>query len=222
MKAYVVDNNQSSGVRFSDVSDPSPAPNEALIEVEAFSLNRGELPGGGVFPNATVPGWDTAGRVLAAAADGSGPSIGTRLFGTPNANAYVKDGINSCVVDGRPDAVNPQQTGTKAAAHSTLSVRPEGTATIRQRLADAPAAVDDPFKRFADTLRARQREADEFYRAVTPARVGADEARVIRQAMAGMLWNTQYFGFDVDFWLEEHGVNPKRPSGRSGTASGST
>lgn len=81
MKAHVVDNEQSFGVRFADASDPSPAPNEAVIEVEAFSLNSGELPGSGVFPNATVPGWDTAGRVIAAAANGSGPSKGTRVVG---------------------------------------------------------------------------------------------------------------------------------------------
>jgi mannosylglycerate hydrolase MGH1-like protein len=138
-----------------------------------------------------------------------------RLFGTPNASPYVKDGINACVVDGRPDAVNPQQTGTKAAAHYTVSVPSRNTATIRLRLSDAaPTALADPFKHFADTLRARQREADEFYRAVTPARVSDDEARVMRQALAGMLWSKQYFGFDVDLWLEEHGVDPLRPGGR--------
>jgi NADPH:quinone reductase len=60
-----------------EVSDPTPAPNEAMVEVESFSLNNGELPGGGVFSSATVPGWDTAGRVIATAADGSGPGKGT-------------------------------------------------------------------------------------------------------------------------------------------------
>jgi len=138
-----------------------------------------------------------------------------RLFGTPNATPYVKDGINNCVVGGRLDAVNPQQTGTKAAAHYTVSVPPGDTATIRLRLSDsAPAAMANPFGRFADTLRARQREADEFYLAITPARVSDDEARVMRQALAGMLWSKQYFEFDVDFWLEEHGVDPLRPGGR--------
>jgi hypothetical protein len=138
-----------------------------------------------------------------------------RLFGTPNASPYVKDGINNCVVGGRLDAVNPQQTGTKAAAHYTVSVPAGDTATIRLRLSDsAPAAIANPFSRFTDTLRARQREADDFYRAITPARATDDEARVMRQALAGMLWSKQYFEFDVDVWLEEHGVDPMRPGGR--------
>jgi hypothetical protein len=62
-------------------------------------------------------------------------------------------------------------------------------------------------------MQARQGEADEFYQALTPERVNEDEARVMRQALAGMLWSKQYFGFDVDKWLGEHGVNPMRASG---------
>src|SRR5579863_10620900 len=90
MRAYVVDGGQSPGVRFTEVSDPNPAPNEALIQVDVFSLNNGELPGGGVFDNATVPGWDTAGRVVAAAADGSGPSVGTRVVGGAWGGAWAE------------------------------------------------------------------------------------------------------------------------------------
>ena len=62
-------------------------------------------------------------------------------------------------------------------------------------------------------MQTRRREADEFYRAITPTRVSEDEARVMRQALAGMLWTKQYFGFDVDKWLEEHGADPMQPGG---------
>ena len=137
-----------------------------------------------------------------------------RLFGTPNVSPYVKDGIHHAVVDGHQEAVNPQQTGTKAAAHYRVRVGAGDTATIRLRLSDvAPAAMGDPFTSFAAILQARQREADEFYRAITPDRVSDDAARVMRQALAGMLWSKQYFGFDVDTWLVEHGVDPLQPSG---------
>jgi Mannosylglycerate hydrolase MGH1-like glycoside hydrolase domain len=138
-----------------------------------------------------------------------------RIFGTPNASPYVKDGINHAVVNGHQDAVNPQHTGTKAAAHYRVSVGAGDTATIRLRLSDvAPAAMGDPFTSFAAIMQARQREADEFYRAITPDRVSDDAARVMRQALAGMLWSKQYFNFDVDKWLAEHGVDPMRPGGR--------
>ena len=138
-----------------------------------------------------------------------------RIFGTPNASRYVKDGINNCVVDGKLDAVNPEHTGTKAAAHYTVSVPPGETATIRLRLSDlAPAAMDDPFQSFAQVMQARQHEADEFYRAITPQRVSEDEARVMRQALAGMLWSKQYFKYDVYKWLAEHDAGPMQWGGR--------
>jgi hypothetical protein len=135
-----------------------------------------------------------------------------RIFGTPNASPYVKDGINNYVVQGKKDDVDPGQTGTKAAAQYQVSVAPGQTATIRLRLSDqAPEKIGNPFKDFTHSLEARRREADEFYRTITPERLSEDEARVLRQALAGMLWSKQYFGFDVDKWLEEHNADPMRP-----------
>ena len=78
----------------------------------------------------------------------------------------------------------------------------------------APAVLRDPFDSFAEIMQGRQREADEFYRAITPERVSKDGALVMRQALAGMLWSKQYFGFDVDKWLTEHGVDPLQPGGK--------
>jgi len=63
-------------------------------------------------------------------------------------------------------------------------------------------------------MQTRQAEADEFYKSITPPRVNADEALVMRQALAGMLWSKQFFYFDVDKWLEEHGQDPLMPGGR--------
>jgi hypothetical protein len=138
-----------------------------------------------------------------------------RIFGTPNASLWVKDGINNYVIDGKTDAVNPGRNGTKAAAHYQLSVGPGQTATIRLRLSDlAPAVAGDPFRNFDETMQCRQREADEFYRGITPERVSRAEALIMRQAMAGMLWSKQYFGFEVDKWLEEHGADPLQPNAR--------
>jgi hypothetical protein len=56
------------------------------------------------------------------------------LFGTPNPTPYAKDGINDYVVANRQDAVNPSNTGTKAAAHYQLRVGAGATAVIRLRL----------------------------------------------------------------------------------------
>jgi hypothetical protein len=135
-----------------------------------------------------------------------------RVFGTDNASPYVKDGINDYVLQANHDAVNPEKTGTKSAAHYALNVGAGKTATIRLRFSDlAPTAWSDPFKSFAETMQNRQSEADEFYRAITPEHISGDEALVMRQALAGMLWSKQYFFFDVDLWLTEHGVDPMKP-----------
>ena len=139
-----------------------------------------------------------------------------RIFGTPNASPYVKDGINNYVVNAQQSAVNPERTGTKAAALYQISVDAGKTATIRLRLSDlVPAAMGDAFKDFAEIMKTRQAEADEFYRAVTPERLTADEALVMRQALAGMMWSKQFFGFELNKWLEEHGVDALKGNSRS-------
>jgi len=136
-----------------------------------------------------------------------------RLFGTANPTSYVKDGINDYVVAGRHNAVNPNHTGTKAAAHYRLSVGAGATAVVRLRLSNAAAGTGEPFgARFAQIIEMRRDEADDFYRAITPNGVGEDAANVMRQALAGMLWSKQFFFYDVDKWLLEHGVEPMRPT----------
>jgi NADPH:quinone reductase len=61
------------------VPDPQPAPDEVVVQVEAFSINRGELALFAGRPDGWRPGQDLAGRVLVPAADGSGPAAGTRV-----------------------------------------------------------------------------------------------------------------------------------------------
>jgi hypothetical protein len=131
-----------------------------------------------------------------------------RLFpGQPNTSLYSKDGINDYVVQGRQTAVNPEHQGTKASAHYRQMVGPGQSMTVRLRLTNQPLAV--PFGPWiAETLAARLKEADEFYRSVTPPSISPDAANVMRQAIAGMLWSKQFFYFDGDSWLEEHNSNP--------------
>jgi hypothetical protein len=139
-----------------------------------------------------------------------------RIFGTPNLSPYVKDGINNYVVAGNSSAANPENTGTKSAADYQLPVEAGKMATIRLRLTDlAPAEIGNPFKGFDAILQTRLEEADAFYKSITPERASEDEALVMRQALAGMLWTKQYFYFDVYNWIEEHGIDPINPDGRS-------
>jgi hypothetical protein len=132
-----------------------------------------------------------------------------RLFGTANPSRYVKDAFHAFVVHGQRDAVNPGQTGTKAAAHYQIEVGARESTVLRLRLADmAPERLGRPFARFDETVDRRAREADAFYAAITPPGASEDEARVMRQALSGMLWSKQYYFLDADKWLEEHGIDP--------------
>jgi hypothetical protein len=132
-----------------------------------------------------------------------------RLFGTPNRTPYVKDAIDRYLVRNEAGAVNPERTGTKAAVHYTLEVGAGKSETLRLRLSEiAPAQTTAPFADFEATMQARRREADEFFATVIPASLGEDAARVMRQALAGMMWSKQFYNYDLDIWLVEHGADP--------------
>jgi len=72
---------QNEAVALREVEEPSPAPHEAVVTVEAFSLNRGEIMLMRMRPPGWRPGQDIAGTVLRPAADGSGPPAGTPIVG---------------------------------------------------------------------------------------------------------------------------------------------
>ena len=130
----------------------------------------------------------------------------SRLWGKPNPSPYVKDAFHAYVVSGQRGAVNPSRTGTKAAAYYRLEV-PEGACKIiRLRLTESPSA--GRFDKFDEIFNARLSDADEFYDRAAPHSFNEDERRVYRQALAGMLWSKQYYYFDLDRWLTDHGHIP--------------
>jgi hypothetical protein len=134
-----------------------------------------------------------------------------RAFNQPNQQPYCKDGIIQAVVHGNKNAVNPELRGTKASAQYRLTVAANGSQTVKLRLTNHPPdQMRTPFgDAFDAVLENRRADADAFYQSITPDTLTADEALVMRQALAGMLWSKQYFYYDLAEWLREHGDRPE-------------
>ncbi|MEX2147934.1 MAG: glucosidase [Candidatus Rokuibacteriota bacterium] len=124
-----------------------------------------------------------------------------RLYGVRGSAAFVKDGINDCVVAGRTEAVNAARVGTKAAARYVVTLGAGESAAVCLRLSDAPAPAEPFGAVFHAVMTARQREADDFYRPLAPPGCSDDARRVLRQAVAGLLWSKQFYHLDVGRWL---------------------
>ncbi len=133
-----------------------------------------------------------------------------RLWGVPSSSRYPKDGINDHIVHGAA-TVNPDRVGTKAALRYSLALAPGETVSVELRLAE-DAGLAQP--RFDSVMSDREREADDFYKALTPAAASADQAQVLRQALAGMLWCKQFYHYDVERWLDGDAVGPPPPEAR--------
>lgn len=149
-----------------------------------------------------------------------------KLFGSPNASPYVKDGINEYIIQGNQDSINPHQSGTKAAIYYILNISAGETKTIQLRLSDiSPIKGDNsnsefPFgQEFETIFTKRKQEADQFYQRITPFPLSEDMRNIQRQAFAGMLWSKQFYHYVIEDWLKGDSnappTNPERKKGRN-------
>ncbi|MEI8251341.1 MAG: glucosidase [Synechococcus sp. ELA057] len=132
------------------------------------------------------------------------------VFQQPNPTPYTKCGINRYVVHGEKGAVNPAQQGTKASAIYHLSLAANASTSIQCRLSKSTPETkqDSAFQDFDQILSLRIQDCDDFYACVMPAGLSAEQQRVFRQAMAGMLWSKQFYNYDIAPWLLERGIDP--------------
>jgi hypothetical protein len=136
-----------------------------------------------------------------------------RLFGVANDTPHVKDAFHEYVVQGRTEAVNLAGTGTKAAAHYRLEIPAGEQVSVELRLVAEAESPAEPFgEEFQQTFARRLAEADVFYRARIP-QSRPEEARIARQAYAGLLWTKQFYYYTVEKWLDGDTKQPPPPEG---------
>lgn len=119
-------------IKMAEVDTPTPRPDEALVEVSAVSVNRGELVSLPHFwdvrmdgstmsmPMGSIPGYELSGTVVASAADGTGPGVGTRVAGFPARGSWAECAPVPTALLGRLDhAVTDEQGATLPVAGQT-------------------------------------------------------------------------------------------------------
>ena len=131
-----------------------------------------------------------------------------RLFGSEGESRFPKDAFHDYVVTGRTDAVNPDQTGTKAALHYRLHLEPGEQKVLSFRLSALASVAPEPFADFDEIFDARIREAQEFYAHHIPSNLTRDESEVARQAYAGLLHTNQFYHLVIRHWLDGDPTQP--------------
>jgi hypothetical protein len=168
-----------------------------------------------------------------------------RLYGGTNDTAFVKDAFHDHIIpshrasapiiavapaaddrqvngDARPALnafVNPENKGTKSAAHYVFQDVPGsgGCAVVRMKLTPSTPSKDSSIEDeglFDDAIEARRQEADEFYNSLVFGPISDDLKQIMRQALGGMLWTKQYYRFIQKEWIEGDAKQPPPPPGR--------
>ncbi|WP_121357581.1 MGH1-like glycoside hydrolase domain-containing protein [Flavisolibacter nicotianae] len=133
-----------------------------------------------------------------------------RLYGDRGNTNFYKDGINDFLVFGS-STINPAQTGTKAAFDYHLTI-PAGEPVVVRLSLSQDMKYD--FTNFDETFQQRIKEADVFYANVFREEKDPDVRNIKRQALAGLLWNKQFYDYDVHQWLRGDPGQPPPPSQR--------
>lgn len=137
-----------------------------------------------------------------------------QLWATPNASPYVKDAFHRYLIHNEHKAVNLEQQGTKFAAVHKLTVAAGKSESINLVLSAKPHTR--PFAKHRQVLAQRKSEYIQFYQELLP-NASEEDSRIMRQAFSGLIWNKQFYHYDVRTWLKGDMTTPpeSRKNGRN-------
>ncbi len=121
-----------------------------------------------------------------------------KLHGVASENKFFKDGINDFLVKGL-DTINPKNEGSKASFLVDTELEAGESRSFDFRL--SPHEMDNAFFDFDEIIAVRKQESDEFYGEIQCEIQTDDEKNVQRQAFAGLMWNKQFYHYNVAKWL---------------------
>ena len=140
-----------------------------------------------------------------------------RLFNKPNTTEFVKDAFHEAIIHGTNfEKLKDKKNGTKCTPVYHFDIESKKSKTVFLRLSNK--SVEDFFpKDFQSIFIKRKNEADIFYETIHPASCTEDQKNIQRQAFAGLLWNKQYYHYDLDRWLNtSDGITPDTPERKNG------
>jgi hypothetical protein len=132
-----------------------------------------------------------------------------KLFNVPNDTPFVKDAFHDGVIHKKNiEALKEKKEGTKCSPVYEVTIGGNGSYTIFLRLSNQQTG--EPFEKgFERIFDKRKKEADDFYASVLPGNISPELSMIYRQAYAGLLWNRQYYHYDVERWLNTtDGITP--------------
>ncbi|ODV91661.1 hypothetical protein CANCADRAFT_23132 [Tortispora caseinolytica NRRL Y-17796] len=149
-----------------------------------------------------------------------------KLFKQESDTPYTKDAFHRHIVDKEKGAINPENTGTKAAAWYSFvndgGIPPGESAVVRFVFTnEKPICTEPGMEEVADAqtdemIDERFNEAEEFYYHISPIIPNDDLRNIQRQALSGMLWTKQFYHFVWEEWAHGDPANPAPPEERSG------
>jgi len=120
MRALVATGTPAAALEMRSVDEPALEANQALVDVRAISINRGELRLLAARPAGWRPGQDIAGVVAQTAADGSGPPVGTRVVALVDQAGWAEQvAVPSSRLSSLPDGVSLAQAAALPVAGLT-------------------------------------------------------------------------------------------------------
>ncbi|WP_447640428.1 MULTISPECIES: MGH1-like glycoside hydrolase domain-containing protein [Chitinophagaceae] len=136
-----------------------------------------------------------------------------KLYNSPNKTRYTKDGVNEYVVHNNVDAIDASESGTKAAIKYDFNIEGEQSVTLKLRLKNSEDI--NPFDDFDMVFEERLSETNDFYNEIQAVVKNEEERLIQRQAFAGLLWNKQFYYYNVPRWLHGDPGNPVPPEGHT-------